>query len=791
MSKSYRSRLITGSSMLAIALSAPHAVLAQDTPQQAQVNRLEEITVTARRVEENIQRVPMSVLALSEDRFAAQNIVDLKDFQKITPGFNTAGGDEGGFSFMRGQQGIAAYFADAPYILGGTGQYFDVGTVQVLKGPQGTLFGASSASGAIVINPKKPTDTFEGFAAITVGDYGRRSIEGAVNIPAVEDKVLIRLAAQSYYRKGYVTDIATGKDYYDENYYIFRPSLVIRPTANVENYLMVQYYYSRNNGRTPGNVIDYNPFGVWAFVGGLTGHPLAADQLLAQGKNDPYRVNGLSVQQGFSGERERQIQVVNNTRWDIVDNIALTNIFSWRSYGRRNYLDNWNDGFFGFLPNDPRAIQTRTGPLSMKKSWSNETKFTGQLFDDLIDFTLGTFHSANPAKGEISWSAVTGVLTANKTDGDPRSPARTRAVFGQADIDIGRYVGLDGLVFTAGYRNTWNTVRSARTNYDVTPGVPLGSLKSAGDFYGVAHFSDNNWLLGLRYQYTPDTMFFITGSKGVTTGSVDPTYPPQFQVTQPESLKQIEGGIKSSFFLGDIQFRTNASAYYGWYSNIQVSVVHYLQQNPPPAPPTLLVISENAAEGLIRGIDADLTILPTDWFDLSFSGAYNKNKYTNWPVFNADGSFRVNRKRPYLGAPKFKYNITGTYHLPMDESLGKFSISATYSHVGRNWYFAGTDEEFDAVPHFSMHTAANGFGPLSADGARAPRDSDNPYHEVDISAKWEDAMGVTGLTATAGVTNLTKNVEGHGTGYGYHAIGVLWKDPSTPRMFNFGLKYTF
>src|SRR5882757_6841001 len=143
MSTRYRSKLIASTSVLAIALSTPHMVWAEEAKQEAQSSRLEEITVTARRVEENIQRVPTSVIAISEERISQANIVDLKDFQKVTPGFSTAGGIDGSFAFMRGQQGIASYFADVPYTLTVTGQYFDVGAIQVLKGPQGTLFGTS------------------------------------------------------------------------------------------------------------------------------------------------------------------------------------------------------------------------------------------------------------------------------------------------------------------------------------------------------------------------------------------------------------------------------------------------------------------------------------------------------------------------------------------------------------------------------------------------------------------------------------------------------------------------
>jgi len=792
MSKSYRSSLITSTSALAIALSVTVTASAQDSAQQAQASRLEEITVTARRVEENIQRVPLSVVAVAEEKLTDMNIVDLKDFNKVAPGFLQPGTDTGAFAFMRGLQGIAPYFADAPFTLAGEGQYFDIGNVQVLKGPQGTLFGQSSAAGAIVINPRKPTDTLEGFAQVIVGDYGRRTIGGAINVPVVEDKLLIRLAAQSFYRKGYVTDPSTGKDYYDENDYVFRPSFIIRPTENVESYTMFQYYYSRNNGRTGSfQFQNYNPTGLWVtrpMVGQAN-----ADRILAQWYKNPYETVPLAQVAGFSGERTRAIFIVNSTRWDILDNLALTNIFSYAQRGSRTAGDPPIDGgFFGSPANDPRAVATRTSALGMNPTWSNETKFTGTLFDDMLNFTVGTFHTASTYRPDISWGNTGGVLTASISKGNARSPAWSRAVFAQSDVDLGRVSDvLEGLTFTAGYRYTWNAVRQARNDLAILPGVPTEQLKAARTLYGVAHFANANWLAGLRYQINPDTMVFVTASKGVTTGQVNVVNPPGFQVTQPESLEQIEGGLKSTFFLGDMQFRTNASVYYGWYSNIQVSATRLAQINLPPAPPQSLVVSENAAKGLVRGVDAEITVLPTDWLEFGFNGAYNKNKYTYWPIITNNVVTGDRSNTLYLGAPRLKYNLSATFHVPMDEEMGKLSLSANYQHTGYKVY---TVLQLGTYAPFTYITQANGYGPLAeaaSGGAKAATAGDFPYHNIDVSAKWSDPWGISGLTATLAINNITKNIATEGNNYSYFATGALGKDPATPRMFTLGLKYDF
>ncbi len=806
MSSNYRLRLITSTSALAIALSVPPAAWAGEAQEAQSGVTLEEITVTARRIEENVQKVPIAVTVISDAQLASKNISSYKDFMKVTPAFNTVN-DTGTFSFMRGLQGIVTFFADSPFMLRSAGQTFDVGSVQVLKGPQGTLFGASSVSGVFVMNPRKPSETLEGFASITVGDYGRRTIEGAVSLPAVEDKLLFRIAAQSHYRKGYVTDIATSKDYYDQNYYTIRPSMIFRPTENVENYTMFQYYYQRENGG-PTRIYAYAPVG-WDIgadrasgrLYGLLVPPAVADRHLSDFLTDKYTYNGLALSAGMSGRRSRLLQIVNNTRWDIVDNISLVNIFMWRSFGTRNALDSIGDTLQSAIPsNDPRAIASRVAPLNMQKTWSDELKLQGKLFDDLLNFTVGTFHFGNPAKGEVSFGNARNVLTASKTDGDTRSPAHTRAVFGQTDVDIGRYVNLDGLTLTMGGRYSWDTQVRSQTNYNVgagTANMAYNQLPITRYLYGTRNFKFSNWLFGLRYQITPDTMVYFTASKGVTTGQINPQNPPEFLITLPETLKQLEGGVKSTLLLGDIQVRTNISAYYGWYKNIQSTLTTTSQVNPLPAPATTLVISANSAAGLTRGFDAELTIVPAEWFELTGASAYNKNKYTSWPIFDpVTKVYLYNRSRPFIGAPGFKWNLTGTFHVPMDEAWGKLSFSATYEHTSRNWYYAspniGTQWEYQNYPHFITINAANGFGPLASKiGGVLPTDNEDPFHNVDLELRWRDTGGVDGLTTTFSVTNVTGNEGGYGTGYVWFAAGYNAHDPQPPRMFTLNVKYAF
>src|SRR5262249_29229069 len=152
---------------------------------------------------------------------------------------------------------------------------------------------------------------------------------------------------------GFIVDSATGKDYNNENHYVIRPAFTYK-TDTVENYFMFQYFYERNNGQV-ANLMDYAPatcdptvagcvlpsYAVMSRTGALTkgyaANNAILDQLMYQSYHNPYVVNGYVIQQGFSGNKKREILMINNTNWDVTDNISIRNIFEFRKNGYRGY----------------------------------------------------------------------------------------------------------------------------------------------------------------------------------------------------------------------------------------------------------------------------------------------------------------------------------------------------------------------------------------------------------------------------------------------------------------------
>ena len=203
--------------------------------------------------------MPIAITAFTAETLKSNNIQSASDLQHFVPTLATLSStrDEQAF-FIRGQgpnggvtgaPGVVTYFAEAPFSGGGPGLYYDLANVQVLEGPQGTLFGRNTTGGAVLFEPKKPVNDFEGYAQVTLGNYNRHDIEFALNIPIVDDKLLVRVAGNRAERDGFTKDVTTGQDL-DNNAtsWAGRLSVIFRPTDDFENYTVYDSFYSDTNG---------------------------------------------------------------------------------------------------------------------------------------------------------------------------------------------------------------------------------------------------------------------------------------------------------------------------------------------------------------------------------------------------------------------------------------------------------------------------------------------------------------------------------------------------------------
>ena len=243
------------------------------------------------------------------------------------------------------------------------------------------------------------------------------------------------------------------------------------------------------------------------------------------------------------------------------------------------------------------------------------------LLGDRLDFVAGYFHSrartpdVEPVYTQYSFNlndTVTGAYVDDKTN----------AVYGQVDFDV-----MDRLTLTAGLRNTWD--HSIRTNYvfDPTTFAVTSVRGGPGTPDGEGSWSSLSYTLGVQYQLNPDTMFFITNSKGHSAGGLQNVAGTE---SIRDSLNYIELGVKTTFDLGSaVIVRTNAAAHYGWFDNVKVSQL-ILTTIPGTTGTTFTTATTNAAKAIVKGADLDVTAVIADSLELRANVNYAKNNYTEY-----------------------------------------------------------------------------------------------------------------------------------------------------------------
>lgn len=319
-------------SVLSLSFAAP-AAFAQDSG----AVEAGDIVVTARRTEERLQDVPISISVLNQEQLSNANVVNASDLARTTPGLvanERFGSDNSSFTIrgftqeLRTTPSVGVYFADVIAPRGGTpttsgdgagpGAFFDLANVQILKGPQGTLFGRNTTGGAVLLVPQRPTDELGGYVEGTLGDYNQERIQAVLNAP-IGDSLRFRFGVDHNTRDGYLNNIsANGPDSFnDVDYTALRASMVVDIAPNLENYTILSHLDSSNNGPA-GQLFACNP-----------GLVLSVNQQLCQGSL-PSNGDFYDVQNSLATPRSEmtQWQAINTTTWDVTDNLTIKNILS-------------------------------------------------------------------------------------------------------------------------------------------------------------------------------------------------------------------------------------------------------------------------------------------------------------------------------------------------------------------------------------------------------------------------------------------------------------------------------
>jgi iron complex outermembrane receptor protein len=729
---------------------------------------IEEIVVTARRRNEDIQTVPIAISHFSADDLRGHDVETVADLQRYVPSLvslNVTNRDANQLS-IRGLPGVVAYFAEAPVVSAlsaafsgtgsgsGPGLYYDLQSLEVLKGPQSTLFGGTTTGGAVLFNPKKPTNNYEGYAQVTLGDYNDRELEGAVNLPIVPDKLMVRFAGQTQQRDGFTYDVINHKDLDNRDYFAGRIGVLLQPTDGFDNYFVYSSFYNHGNGAGEKlSAVNPDGFALAAFGDALL-------QALAQQQALGPRQTALDASEIT---KEYTFRFVDIAQGYVSDSITLRNI---AAYTESKYLFRWD------LDGSPLPIVAATSPSDWTNnlaSYSEELQIQGKSLGDNLIWTAGTFLQFTHPAGYSYVQAIEFDIPQNTVIRNPLTTAswsttKEQALYAQGTYDMGDVTAfLSNLKLTTGYRYSWDyasNVQEAFNGIGVCQSVANATVPNCSNGIG-GHFKQGTWTLALDYQLAPDTLVYVTGRRGYNPGGVNiyavtgvPKLPGQSTTNvpreyQPEHLTDIELGAKSGWTLWGMEGRTNVDLYHDHYTNIQ--------RNVAVLGAGLSTITENAAEATLEGIEFEGTLKPISSVELTGIYAYSNSRYDKYLSPSAGNLNGL----PFTGGPRNQYSATGRYHLPIGASLGDASISATYSWQSHIQF---SDREVGGI------VPAHGL--------------------LDVRVDWNDIAGRP-VDASFYMSNATDQVYMEGGTIVYNALGLNSILLGEPRMWGFQLRYRF
>lgn len=577
-----------------------------------------EIVVTARRRAESIQKVPISITAVTGDTLKSQGIQDLKTFSSFVPGVNINNGrpDGGGTTaqiFIRGvgqndflipnEPGVGLYVDDV-YVASSSGALNtlgDVASIEVLRGPQGTLYGKNTIGGAIRITTVKPQlGELSGNGTLTLGSFNRLDLQAGMNVP-LGDTVALRVSAISRnaddLQRRPLDPSENGQGNIDQQ--AARGVLLWKPDAAIEVTLSGDYTRIRQHMGYGGN-IQYVP----------GGSPLV-DALNAQYYPRINASLGLPADSRFDGRWATAPGDVGATgpnadHYDVwglsgIVDVELGNGLSVKSITAYRAVK-------GFAGRDgdssPYAI---TETVSRDDNWqfSQEVQLNGSSFEERFKWTTGLYYMKQKLRNRIVTKLWDGLIdTTINIDFNARSDSRlsgdSYAVFGQGTFDITPQLHL-----TAGARyniekreflNDWFFLVQPRRftcpGQDVT-GAFI-QCKSTDKVFTPA--------VSLSYDLTRDAMIYASYSDGFKVGGWTPRLFSQQSLKRylPERLKAYELGLKTSWF--DRRLTFNIDVFQSDYTNLQLTSV-LADSNGSPQP-----VVQNAGSARIRGVEADATL---------------------------------------------------------------------------------------------------------------------------------------------------------------------------------------
>lgn len=774
---------------------------------------LTEIVVQARKVDENLQDVPVAITAFTGDDLTAQSVQKVQDLANFTPGLAIRPGQSTPSAItitLRGQvqtdilatlDPSVGTYVDGVYwarATGLNGGFLDVRSVQILKGPQGTLFGRNTTGGALLINSNDPDlNDFSATLSATYGRFNEREGVAVINVPIVEDRIALRLAGQISKRDGYTRNIvpatavsaiapsntevrkgpfigsANGQKFDNRDRMNFRGKLLVKPTDTLS--LLFSGEYFDMDERAPAREIllampafaasnpNYTVGSTAAlFAGILSGGPPPTTGANAAAST----ALGLNVLSGQAANLIANPRTTSNNEIPYAAARTYTANFIGTletGWGEIKLLTNWRrvSSFAGVdLEGSSFPIHFTEGQQRLTQK-SAELQFVGTAFDDRVDFAVGAFVFQEDGFDQsisITVPALNPVTSHfyGLVDND------SIGVYGQATVRL-----TDSLAFTGGLRYSIDdkALESRSNNFNRTSGLTtcallIGSVpfNAGGEVVGPAQcafrrkddFAGISYTAGFDYQVAEDILLYAKTSRGFRSGGQNVRAPNtlSFIPFEPEFADSHELGLKSQFF--DNRIRFNVALYETTVKDIQRSTLISVPPIPPSAVPGTATILGNAGKARFRGLEAEIQAVIFTGFRVSASGALVDPKYIRFADLSGDRSFER-----FTGVAEKQFAVAADYSTEIG-STAKLNLRVDYAwrdDVPTAEYFFAPNPNNDAI------VAASTAPKLGLMGARASVEIGDNYEiaifgrNITNERKFINNLVVAPLGYVSGVRN--------------------------------------
>ena len=669
---------------------------------QAQV---EEIVVSARRREELLEATPVSVTAISETTLRELGVNRIDDIQQLVPNltFQTSSTGTEALVYIRGvgtpraltsfDPGVGIYVDGVfvPRAQGSLLDVVDVAQIEVLRGPQGTLFGKNTVGGAVNITTQKPTDELEAFALVRAGNVDSPNSNGInlvetramLNVPIaigpLEDRVFVRAAFGSQNRAGYFYNVMRDENWNDRSNLSFLGTLRVVPHEDVTIDITGNWDRSRTFGQG----------GQCEFVRRTDLQDLApglAEYCMEEQPPFQFSANWPQI---FDIESVGTWGVLN---WDVgpvagLDDFSVKAIGAWREQTIDNRQDTdltpvpavnaagYGSTSFPIPPgSDPTlALQGLPGKAQQLQA---ELQVNGSAFEERLNFVAGYFAFWETSHNQNAIAALVDIL--NQRQVSPQFTDNwTWAIFTQGSYDV-----LDWMQITAGLRYTEDKKGVTSQRYDCVPG-PEGTCSGFTSFFDKSDSAIfTNWspmatlALTLPENLMPDSldhlMGYFTWSRGFRGGgfNVIPVPDPDsgelmLQPFQPETLDSYEIGFKVLAF--DRRLSTNLSLFYADYDDIQVQSIRDLGDPDGDGVPNIAQETLNAAKATTKGLELETLLNAVEGLLVQGSVGLFQGKFDQFRGLSDIDGAKINRAgETFNRIPELQTHLGVQYSLPLE-----------------------------------------------------------------------------------------------------------------------------